>query len=274
MENYFDRLNRINVSEHIEKKGDFSYLSWPFAVAQLRLADPSATWEVRRFDGMPYLRTETGYFVEVAVTVQGVTLSQIHPVLDGKNRPVAEPTSFDINTSIQRCLVKAIALHGLGLYVYAGEDLPDSESSSPKVTSLPTKRTVTVGQQRYLARLPEEAGWTEQRLLDYFGIASIPELPMSEFDRALKAFDLLRINVENHNPLVPSSSLGLATNFLARAAVAPRISRSAQSDSTRYFLVVYTMRRVPVQLTRRIAGVDCAHSHAVNPADPSIRNPS
>ena len=53
MDNYFERLNRINVSEHIEKKGNFSYLSWPFAVAQLRLADPTASWEVRRFEGLP-----------------------------------------------------------------------------------------------------------------------------------------------------------------------------------------------------------------------------
>ena len=65
MDNYFARLNQINVSEHLEKKGEFSYLSWPYAVAQLRLADPSAIWEVRRFDGLPYLKTETGYFVEV-----------------------------------------------------------------------------------------------------------------------------------------------------------------------------------------------------------------
>ena len=124
--NYFARLTQVNVSAHVEKKGQFSYLSWPYAVAQLRLADPTASWEVRRFDGLPYLKTEAGHFVEVAVTVQGITLSQIHPVLDGKNRPIFEPTAFDINTSIQRCLVKAIALHGLGLYIYAGEDLPNA----------------------------------------------------------------------------------------------------------------------------------------------------
>ena len=122
--NYFAALSSINVNDHVEKKGGFSYLSWPFAVAQLRLADPAASWEVRRFGDLPYLSTELGYFVEVAVTVQGVTLSQIHPVLDGRNRPILAPTPFDINTSIQRCLVKAIALHGLGLYIYAGEDLP------------------------------------------------------------------------------------------------------------------------------------------------------
>ena len=188
--NYFARLNQINVSEHIEKKGDFSYLSWPYAVAQLRLADPDAFWEVRRFDGLPYLKTETGYFVEVLVTVQGVTLSQIHPVLDGKNRPIFEPTAFDINTSIQRCLVKAIALHGLGLYVYAGEDLPNGEKAEPPqptVTPIRSQRTITIGQQRFLERLLAEAGWAEARLLDYFGIQSTAELPMAEFDRAMKA---------------------------------------------------------------------------------------
>src|SRR4051812_37297423 len=105
MDNYFDRLNRLDVSNHIEKKGQFSYLSWPYAVAQLRLVDPAACWEVRRFEGLPFQKTECGFFVEVAVTVQGVTLSQVHPVLDGKNRPIDMPSAFDINTSIQRCLV-------------------------------------------------------------------------------------------------------------------------------------------------------------------------
>lgn len=71
-ENYFAQLSAINVNGHVEKKGGFSYLSWPYAVAQLRLADPSATWEVRRFGGLPYLATEAGVFVAVAVTVHGV----------------------------------------------------------------------------------------------------------------------------------------------------------------------------------------------------------
>lgn len=124
MENTFTKLAAIDCKEHIEKKGKFSYLSWPWAVRMLREADPKATWEVRRFDGRPYLATDFGVFVEVAVTVDGMTLSQIHPVLNGANKPIKEPNAFDINTSIQRCLVKAIALHGLGLYIYAGEDLP------------------------------------------------------------------------------------------------------------------------------------------------------
>lgn len=124
MENYFAKFAAIDVREHIEKKGQFSYLSWAWAVDQLRRNDPEATWEVRRFNEMPYMKTELGYFVEVAVTVKGITLSQIHPVLDARNKAIQTPNPFDINTSIQRCLVKAIALHGLGLYIYSGEDLP------------------------------------------------------------------------------------------------------------------------------------------------------
>src|SRR6266581_4214794 len=191
MDNYFARLSKINVSEHIERKGDFAFLSWPYAVAQPRLADPTACWQVRRSDeGLPYLKTETGYFVEVAVTVQGITLSQVHPVLDGKNRPLLEPTAFDINTSIQRCLVKAIALHGLGLYIYAGEDLPNGEEPpkpQPKVTPIQNQRAITSAQLRFLKRLIIEAKSSEQHIKDYFNLDRLEDLPMKEFDRALQA---------------------------------------------------------------------------------------
>jgi hypothetical protein len=145
---------------------------------------------VRRFDGLPYLKTETGTFVEVAVTVQGVTLCQIHPVLDAKNRTLMEPTAFDINTSIQRCLVKAIALHGLGLYIYAGEDLPNGETPAAQpttVTPIRQERTITASQLRYLQRLIAQAKSSEQHIKDYFNLERLEDLPMREFDRALKA---------------------------------------------------------------------------------------
>lgn len=152
--NYFTDLYRVNVAEHIEKKNGFSYVSWPFAVAELRKRHPTATWEVIRFDGLPYQQTPAGTFVEVAVTVMDIRLSQIHPVLDHANRPIKDPTAFQINTSIQRCLVKAIALHGLGLFVYAGEDLP--EGPPPLAQELAN---------RLLAALAaEEAGTTEEEV--------------------------------------------------------------------------------------------------------------
>lgn len=137
--NYFSVLAAIDCSEHVEKKGRFSYLSWPWAVKTLLQHYPDSTWDVRRFDGLPYQKTESGSFVEVSVTVMGITRSQVHPVLDNNNRVIKTPTAFDINTSIQRALVKAIALHGLGLYIYAGEDLPEVEKDPDPEPEKPKK---------------------------------------------------------------------------------------------------------------------------------------
>jgi hypothetical protein len=215
-DNYFTKLSSINVSAYVEQKGQFSYLSWPFAVSQLRQFDPMATWEVKRFAGLPYLVTDLGVFVEVAVTVQGVTLSQIHPVLDSKNRPIIAPTSFDINTSIQRCLVKAIALHGLGLNIYAGEDLPivdGSEESGPpatdktprtpaNVTPLPTpeKRdngftagnNITPAQVGYINKLIKETGTELQKVLDYCGVEKLEDIAKSEASRIIRSLEQSR----------------------------------------------------------------------------------
>ena len=124
MSNSFIDLAKVNCSKHIEKKGQFSYLSWPYAVAELKKQHPKACWEVVKHNDMPYWSTNAGVFVEVAVTVDGVTQSHIHPVLNHKNQPIPSPNAFQINTSIQRCLVKCIALFGLGLYIYSGEDIP------------------------------------------------------------------------------------------------------------------------------------------------------
>ena len=144
--NTFEKLYAVDCNAHTEKKGQFTYLSWPFAVAEMSKVDPKATWEVKRFPmpeniecEVPYLHTPLGYFVEVEATVDGVTRSQIHPVLDHRNNPVAKPNVFQINTSIQRALVKAIALHGLGLYIYSGEDLP--LVSTPKDSNISGTKT-------------------------------------------------------------------------------------------------------------------------------------
>lgn len=213
--NHFAQLSAINVNAHVEKKGGFSYLSWPYAVSQLRLADPTATWEVKRFDQLPYLVSEAGVFVEVAVTVQGVTLSQIHPVLDGRNRPILAPNAFEINTSIQRCLVKAIALHGLGLYIYAGEDLPHSQGQAADAANDPdnpaeqgaplpvplaapaqphsvTRRsgpTISGPQQAHIQRLVMQTGSDLKRLLAHFGVDSLRDLPVAEFTRVVRSLE-------------------------------------------------------------------------------------
>ncbi len=215
-ENPFRKLFNINVAPHVEKKGAFSYLSWPFAVAQLRLADPAATWEVKRFEGLPYLMTDLGYFVEVSVTVAGLTLSQIHPVLDARNRPIQVPSSFDINTSIQRCLVKAIALHGLGLSIYAGEDLPDLDASNeaksaadappstpgqrgpvrdfvpPTARRTPSEEPLTPNQLRFIQRLLAETGLPEENLLGFFGYDALENIPKRDVNRVIQALEQSR----------------------------------------------------------------------------------
>ena len=131
-ENAFEKLNKVDVSKFTKKKGKFSYLSWCFAVQELLRVYPEATWEVHLFDNVdgtkqPYMKNGTGSYVQVSVNVDGVIRSQIHPVLDNRNQPIDNANSFQINTSIQRCLAKAIALHGLGLYIFAGEDLPEAD---------------------------------------------------------------------------------------------------------------------------------------------------
>lgn len=178
-ENYFSKLAQIDCSEHVEKKGRFSYLSWAWAVKKLREVDPTATWEVKRFDGVPYLKTDCGYFVEVEVTVQGLSLSQIHPILNNQNKPIAEPNSFDINTSIQRCLVKAIALHGLGLYIYAGEDLPEIQedpvsSQQVGVIKLNIKKLAT------LRKVDEDT------IKGHLSVTEITELTKTQADEVIK----------------------------------------------------------------------------------------
>ena len=193
MSNYFNQLNAINVSEHIEKKGAHSYLSWPYAIEQLRKTDATAFWEICRFNGLPYLQTDIGFFVEVSVTVQGVRLSQIHPVLDGRNKPILAPNVFEINTSIQRCLVKAIALHGLGLYVYAGEDLPNSTSqpaaNDSEIKPVEDTKVINATQLAHIRKLMKAAGASPERVLAYFSVEDLAHIPASEYPRVIRSLE-------------------------------------------------------------------------------------
>lgn len=126
----FEVLSKVNVEKFVKGKNGYKFLSWSHAVNQLLKYYPDATWKHREWDAMPYLETDSGCFVEVSVTINQVTRSQLHPILDFRNKPVLKPDSFQVNTSIQRALAKAISLHGLGLYIYQGEDLPLSESEA------------------------------------------------------------------------------------------------------------------------------------------------
>jgi hypothetical protein len=131
-------LLKINVNEHTEKKNGLTYLSWAWAWAEALKADPQATFEVQMFDGSPLMPVGGTYMVWVTVKMFEKPMTCMLPVLDYRNKPIPTPNSFDVNTSIMRCLVKAIALHGLGLYIYSGEDTPpDEEPKEVKVEPKP-----------------------------------------------------------------------------------------------------------------------------------------
>jgi hypothetical protein len=116
----YNEIRKINVNEHTDKKGKFTYLSWAWAVDQLLQLDPKATWDYQA----PMQFGDT-LMVFCSVTAFGKTMTSQLPVLNHQNKAISNPNAMDVNTAMQRCLAKAIALHGLGLYIYAGEDVPD-----------------------------------------------------------------------------------------------------------------------------------------------------
>lgn len=122
----FARLSALDVGKHIEKKNGLSYLSWAYAVGVLLKEDPHANWAY----GEPKMYGET-MMVSCTVTAFGKPMTSYLPVMDHRNKSIPNPDAFQVNTAMQRCLVKAIALHGIGLYIYAGEDVPQESDAKP-----------------------------------------------------------------------------------------------------------------------------------------------
>lgn len=152
MENYFIELNNIDCSTKIEQKNGLSYLSWAWAWGELKKKHPNATYVIKKFgeNNLPFVYDEkTGYMVFTEMTIENITHEMWLPVMDGANKAMKQQAyeyktkygvktceaadMFDINKTIMRCLVKNIAMFGLGLYIYAGEDLPESEKTKSKV---------------------------------------------------------------------------------------------------------------------------------------------
>ena len=131
----FKELSKINVNSHTEKKNGLTYLSWAWAVSQLLENDPAATWAY----GEPAKFGDT-LMVFCTVTAFGKSMTAQLPVLDFRNKAIPNPDAMAVNTAMQRCLAKAIALHGIGLYIYAGEDLPEEDK-----VQTPKKVTPTAG---------------------------------------------------------------------------------------------------------------------------------
>jgi hypothetical protein len=152
MGNYFEELNSLNVNEYTEEREGLTYLTWSYAIQEVLKKYPSMDYKIKKFgeQQLPYVYDkETGYMVFTEVTLEGITREMWLPVMDSKNKAMkSEPytyetkkgpktvepaTMFDINKTIMRCLVKNLAMFGLGLYIYSGEDLPEVEAKA-KVT--------------------------------------------------------------------------------------------------------------------------------------------
>ena len=128
--NYFRALNAIDVNDHVEQKANLTYLSWVWAWSEIKSMYPDTTYTVyENADGWNYHTDGKTCWVKTGVTCNGIEYIEYLPIMNHRNQsiPAANVTSFDVNKAIQRSLTKAIARHGLGLYIYAGEDLPEPE---------------------------------------------------------------------------------------------------------------------------------------------------
>lgn len=133
-------LLKINVNDHTERKNGLTYLSWAWAWAEVLKLDPQATWQAHEFNGLPCIvMPDTSAMVKVSVTIKGDTKCCLLPVMNHRNQAIKNPDAFAVNTAVMRCLAKAIAMHGLGLYIYAGEDLPEQDQPEPKADVKPVK---------------------------------------------------------------------------------------------------------------------------------------
>lgn len=187
--NYFIELNSIDVSDYVETKGGavkLNYLSWAYAWGEIKKRYPMANYTVyENNDGWNYFTDGRTAWVKTGVTINGLEHIEYLPVMNNSNKsiPLKDVTSFDVNKAIQRSITKAIARHGLGLYIYAGEDLP---IDTPKEEPLP----VTAEQ---LNRF-EELGVKLDGVLKKYGIKQITQLTMDDANEiiALKEAYLAR----------------------------------------------------------------------------------
>jgi hypothetical protein len=122
------KMLSTNVNEHTEKKGGLTYLSWAWAWAEALKADEDATYKVEMFGDKCYMDINGTAMVFVTVTMFRKPMTCQLPVMDFRNKAILNPDAFAVNTAIMRCMTKALSLHGLGLYIYTGENLPEGES--------------------------------------------------------------------------------------------------------------------------------------------------
>ena len=195
MDNYFTELYGVNVNGHTEKKNNLTYLSWAWAWGEIKKRHPDATYTVyENYEGWNYHTDGLTCWVKTGVTVNGIEHIEYLPVMDYKNKsiPVENVTSFDVNKAIQRSLTKACARHGLGLYIYAGEDLPEEEAAEKKDASRNAKN---IAANNIISGLAKARGKSDGEILNaLMGQISKPEgttIESLEYDDLMDAIKIL-----------------------------------------------------------------------------------
>ena len=181
-QNYFQRLNGINVSGKIEKKNGLNYLSWAWAWAELKKIHPDATSKVYETEtGCIYFTDGKTAWVKTSVTVNDIEHIEYLPIMDFKNRSFAleQITSMDANKAIQRCITKCIARHGIGLYIYAGEDMPEEKQEEKEESKFIDKNQI-----KELMNLLEFKQDKEKELLKKY--TSFSNIPSINYDKIIK----------------------------------------------------------------------------------------
>lgn len=166
MDNYFTDLYAVNVNGHTEKKNGLTYLSWAWAWGEIKKRHPDATYTVyENAYGWNYHTDGRTCWVKTGVTVNGIEHIEYLPVMDYKNKSISTEnvTSFDVNKAIQRSLTKACARHGLGLYIYAGEDLPEEEAAEKQDASRNAKN---IAANNIISALAKARGKSDGEILN------------------------------------------------------------------------------------------------------------
>ena len=154
-----EMLLKKSVNEHVEKKNGLSYLSWAWAWAEALKADPKASYKIEMFGDKCFMDINGTAMVFVTVTMFDKPMTCQLPVMDYRNKAIPNPDAFAVNTAIMRCMTKALALHGLGLYLYSGEDVPEESDKHEKVIITPTQGAadnIPVEELQYLQEMAVE----------------------------------------------------------------------------------------------------------------------
>lgn len=197
-ENYFKDLYGINVNDKVEKKNGLSYVSWSFAWAEVKKKFPDANYKIYEDqNGCIYWTDGRTCWVKTGVTVNGIEHIEYLPVMDFKNKsiPLEQITSFEVNKAIQRSLTKACARHGLGLYIYAGEDLPEEDEEEKARLAEEALKPIDNIQIMTISGMIEQSGASGTDILAYvnktFGkdYKAIKELNKKEYVEVVKILE-------------------------------------------------------------------------------------